>query len=347
MNTEPISSSMFDELTPVTPEAVAPNQQAPTEPTPTPTEPQVPQVPETPAAETPVVTPVAPSAPEPSFDFKAIFGDDLDSADKVKQTLTDYQSRLKELETREPDFANDDLRFKNYALKAGFDEPKANILKSVKDGTLTDPKDIVAARLQVEYGWDKQRVDNYMNRTYKLGEEYDAEDPDVQAAKDQLEMTAVIAKSFLQEQADKVQVPQKVDYQSIVQQQLETWKPVLPNLVKDNSVLKVADGIDYAVPQETLDAVGKYALEVLNLEAGYDPAKHGKEMSELINKEVWYRERNNILNYVKTEFEKKAIREKANVPVPGGTTTVPAGDKSVDDMKHVFKQMADERNKGW
>ena len=85
-----------------------------------------------------------------------------------------------------------------------------------------------------------------MNRTYKLGEEYDAEDPDVQAAKDQLEMTAVIAKSFLQEQADKVQVPQKVDYQSIVQQQLETWKPVLPNLVKDNSVLKVADGIDYA-----------------------------------------------------------------------------------------------------
>ena len=345
MNTEPISHSMFDGMASA-PQEVAPIVTAP-EVTPVEPTPQVPQVPETPAAETPVVTPVAPSAPEPSFDFKAIFGDDLDSADKVKQTLTEYQSRLKELETREPDFANDDLRFKNYALKAGFDEPKANILKSVKDGTLTDPKDIVAARLQVEYGWDKQRVDNYMNRTYKLGEEYDAEDPDVQAAKDQLEMTAVIAKSFLQEQADKVQVPQKVDYQSIVQQQLETWKPVLPNLVKDNSVLKVADGIDYAVPQETLDAVGKYALEVLNLEAGYDPVKHGKEMSELINKEVWYREKDNILNYVKTEFEKKAIREKANVPTPSGTTTVPSGNKEMDDTKSVLSQMAAERKQGW
>jgi len=345
MNTEPISHSMFDGMASA-PQEVAPIVTAP-EVTPVEPTPQVPQVPETPAAETPAVTPVTPSAPEPSFDFKAIFGDELDSADKVKQTLTEYQSKLKELETREPDFANDDLRFKNYALKAGFDEPKANILKSVKDGTLTDPKDIVAARLQVEYGWDKQRVDNYMNRTYKLGEEYDAEDPDVQAAKDQLEMTAVIAKSFLQEQADKVQVPQKVDYQSIVQQQLETWKPVLPNLVKDNSVLKVADGIDYAVPQETLDAVSKYALEVLNLEAGYDPAKHGKEMSELINKEVWYREKDNIVNYVKTELEKKAIRDKANVPTPSGTTTVPTGNKEVDDLKGLLGQMADQRGNTW
>ena len=50
----------------------------------------------------------------------------------MKQTLTEYQSRLKELETREPDFANDDPSFQNYALKAGFDEPKANILSQLK-----------------------------------------------------------------------------------------------------------------------------------------------------------------------------------------------------------------------
>jgi len=341
MNTEPISSSMFDGLAPVAPEAVAPNQQAPTEPTPTPAAPQEPSAPE--VVVTP--TPTEPTPPVPTF--SEMFEGKYNSADDVKKVLSDYEARVKELETREPDFANDDLRFKNYALKAGFDEPKANVLKAVKDGTLTDPKDIVAARLQIEFGWDKQRVDNYMNRTYKLGEEYDAEDPDVMAAKDQLEMTAVIAKSFLQDQADKVQVPQKVDYQSIVQQQVENWKPVLPNIVKENSVLKVADGIDYAVPQETLASVEKYALEVLNMEAGYDPSQHSKEMSELINKEVWYRERNNILNYVKTEYEKKAIRDKANVPVPSGTQTVPTGDKNIDDMKHVLKQMADERNQGW
>ena len=343
MNTEPISSSMFDGLAPVAPEAVAPNQQAPTEPTPTPAAPQEPPAPA--AVVTPTPTPTEPTPPVPTF--SEMFEGKYNSADDVKKVLSDYEARVKELETREPDFANDDLRFKNYALKAGFDEPKANVLKAVKDGTLTDPKDIVAARLQIEFGWDKQRVDNYMNRTYKLGEEYDAEDPDVMAAKDQLEMTAVIAKSFLQDQADKVQVPQKVDYQSIVQQQVENWKPVLPNIVKENSVLKVADGIDYAVPQETLASVEKYALEVLNMEAGYDPSQHSKEMSELINKEVWYRERNNILNYVKTEYEKKAIRDKANVPVPSGTQTVPTGDKNIDDMKHVLKQMADERNQGW
>lgn len=341
--TETTQSTMFDGLAPVAPEAVAPNQQAPIEPTPTPAAPQ-----ETPAPEavvTPTPTPTEPTPPVPTF--SEMFEGKYNSADDVKKVLSDYEARVKELETREPDFANDDLRFKNYALKAGFDEPKANVLKAVKDGTLTDPKDIVAARLQIEFGWDKQRVDNYMNRTYKLGEEYDAEDPDVMAAKDQLEMTAVIAKSFLQEQADKVQVPQKVDYQSIVQQQVENWKPVLPNIVKENSVLKVADGIDYAVPQETLASVEKYALEVLNMEAGYDPSQHSKEMSELINKEIWYRERNNILNYVKTEYEKKAIRDKANVPVPNGTQTVPTGDKAVDDTKHVLNQMAAERNQGW
>ena len=332
---------MFDGLAPVAPEAVAPNQQAPTEPTPTPAAPQEPSAPE--VVVTP--TPTEPTPPVPTF--SEMFEGKYNSADDVKKVLSDYEARVKELETREPDFANDDLRFKNYALKAGFDEPKANVLKAVKDGTLTDPKDIVAARLQIEFGWDKQRVDNYMNRTYKLGEEYDAEDPDVMAAKDQLEMTAVIAKSFLQDQADKVQVPQKVDYQSIVQQQVENWKPVLPNIVKENSVLKVADGIDYAVPQETLASVEKYALEVLNMEAGYDPSQHSKEMSELINKEVWYRERNNILNYVKTEFEKKAIREKANVPTPSGTTTVPSGNKEMDDTKSVLSQMAAERKQGW
>jgi hypothetical protein len=336
-----VTSNMFDGLAPVqpSPESVAPNQTA--MPTETAAAPEVPQATEAPAA---VATPPAPEpAPQPVFDPKAIFGEKYESVEKVKETLQQQEQRLKELESREPEFANEDLRFRNYALKAGFTEAQASVLKGVQDGTLTDHKDIVAANLQLKFGWDKSKVESYINRTYKLGEEFDAEDPEVMAAKDQLEMDAVIAKPSLVEAANKVQVPQKVDYASIVQQQVETWKPIMPTLIKDNSVLKVAEGIDYAVPAETLASVEKYALEVLNLEAGYDPAKHSKEMSELINKEVWYREKDNILSYVKTELEKKAIRDTANVPAPNGTTTVPKGNSDLDAIRSVLKQMADER----
>lgn len=331
---------MFDGLPPVAPEAVAPTQTAQPEQPQTP-----PQAPETPAVETPTVTPTEPTPPV--FNFSEMFEGKYQSVDEVKKSLQDYEARVKELETREPEFANEDLRYINYALKAGLDESKARVLKSVKDGTLTDPKDIVTAKLQIQYGWDKQKAENYVNRTYKLGEEYDLEDSEVQAARDQLEMQSVMDKTFLSEQADKVQVPQKVDYQSIVQQQLETWKPVIPTLVKDNSVISIADGINYNVPQETLASVEKYVTEVLGMEAGYDPKNHSKEVSELINKEIWWKERSNILTHVQTEMEKKSIREKANVPPPSGTQTVPSGNKELDATKDVLRQMAEERNQGW
>lgn len=337
MSQETITSTMFDGMAPVnaSPEQVAPEQTA--------------QV-ATPIVETPA--PVAPVEPTPQptppvFDPKAIFGEEYDSVDKVKATLQEQQAKLKELEGREPEFANDDLRYLNYALKAGFNESTAKVLKGVQDGTLTSPKDIVSAKLQVQLGWDAAKVEAYMNRTYKLGEEYDAEDPDSMAAKDQLEMDAVIAKPFLAEAASKIQVPQKVDYASIVQQQVESWKPVMPTLIKENSVIKVAEGIDYSVPAETLASVEKYALEVLNLEAGYDPAKHSSEMKELINKEVWYREKDNILKYVQTELEKRQIRDTANVPPAQGTHTAPTGNKDVDLARHILNQMAEDRNQGW
>lgn len=331
MNNDEIKSSLFDGQT-TPPSEVAPTEIAVVE-TPTP-----------PIQEaTPIVETAPPPEPvTPAPNFSEMFEGKYKSADEVKAAIKQYEQALKDLENREPDFANDDIRYINHAIKAGFDESKARVLKGVQDGTLTDPKDIVAAKLQIQLGWPKEKIEGYINRTYKLGEDYDVDDVEVQAARDQLEMQSVMDKQFLQEQAAKITVPQKMDYNTVIQDQLKTWEPILPNIVKDNSVIKLSDEIAYTVPAETLKSVQEFVTGVLGSEIGIDPATRTNEMSELVNKEIWWREKSNIVDYVKTELTKAAIRDKSNVPLPEGQKTVPSGNAEVDGLKHLLGQMAEE-----
>jgi hypothetical protein len=326
-----IKSSLFDgQATP--PSEVAPTEIAIVE---TPTPPIEP----TPPVES-VVTPIEAVTPTPTF--SEMFEGKFSTADEVKAELSKYQQLVKDLESKEPDFANDDIRYINHAMKAGFDESSAKVLKKVQDGTLTDPKDIVAAKLQIQLGWSKEKIEGYMDRTYKLGDDHDVDDADVQAARDQLEMQSVIDKTFLAEQAAKITVPQKVDYNTLIQDQLKTWEPILPNIVKDNAVIKLSDEIAYNVPAETLATVQKYVQDVLGLEPGYDPKTHSNEVSELVNKEIWWREKSNIAKHIENEYAKKAIREKSVVPPPSGDAVPPSGNQEVDQLKNLLGQMAKE-----
>lgn len=328
MSNETITSSLFDGLPSVQPEVATQEVQVQT------------TIPSVETTETPIV-PTVDSTPSQATTYnpKEIFGDQYDSFDKVKSELEQLRSELQLMQSREPEFANEDLRYKNYALKAGFNESQAEALKGVITGTLTDPKEIVAAKLQIQYGWDKHRVDNYMNRTYKLGEYYDEDDPEVQVAKDQLEMQSVIDKQFLEQQAQKIQMPQYVDPQQIIGQQLDQWKPVIPEMLKANSVIQLGN-MEYKVSQETLQAAEKHIMDVL----GYDyfdiqSEEQRKGIQDVINKEVVYREFNNIVNYLNVESEKKAIRDKSNVPSPSGVAPSGTTNSEVDTLRHILSQM--------
>lgn len=329
MSNETITSSLFDGLPSVQPEVA--NQEAPTQ-----TLSAVIPTEETAAAP---IAETTPSQPTPTYDPKEIFGEQYDSFDKVKSELEQMRSELQSMQSREPEFANDDLRYINYALKAGFNEDQADTLKGVVSGQLTDPVEIVAAKLQVQYGWDLDRIENYMARTYKLGDYYDADDPDVQIARDQLEMQSVIDKDYLMEQANKIQVPQYVDPQQIIGQQLEQWKPVIPDMLKANSVIKLGN-MEYNVPQETLQQAEKHIMDVL----GYDyfdikSEEQRKGIQDVINKEIVYREFNNIVNYLNVENEKKAIRDKSNVPSPSGNVPSSTTNTEIDTLRHILTQM--------
>lgn len=328
MSNETITSSLFDGLTSVQPEVATQEVQVQT------------TIPSVETTETPIA-PTVDSTPSQATTYnpKEIFGDQYDSFDKVKSELEQLRSELQSMQSREPEFANEDLRYKNYALKAGFNESQADALKGVIAGTLTDPKEIVAAKLQIQYGWDKHRVDNYMNRTYKLGEYYDEDDPEVQVAKDQLEMQSVIDKQFLEQQAQKIQMPQYVDPQQVIGQQLDQWKPVIPEMLKANSVIQLGN-MEYKVSQETLEAAEKHIMDVL----GYDyfdiqSEDQRRGIQDVINKEVVYREFNNIVNYLSVESEKKAIRDKSNVPSPSGVAPSGTTNSEVDTLRHILSQM--------
>lgn len=329
MSNETITSSLFDGLPSVQPEVA--NQEAPTQP-------MSAVIPTEEKAAAPIVEPT-PSQPTPTYDPKEIFGEQYDSFDKVKSELEQMRSELQSMQSREPEFANDDLRYINYALKAGFNEAQADTLKGVVTGQLTDPIEIVAAKLQLQYGWDLDRIENYMMRTYKLGEYYDADDPEVQIARDQLEMQSVIDKDYLVEQANKIQVPQYVDPQQIIGQQIEQWKPVIPDMLKANSVIKLGS-MEYNVPQETLQQAEKHIMDVL----GYDyfdikSEEQRKGIQDVINKEIVYREFNNIVNYLNIENEKKAIRDKSNVPSPSGNVPSGTTNTEIDTLRHILTQM--------
>jgi hypothetical protein len=332
MSNETISSALFDGLPQVEPEVAnqvqANVEQAPTE---TLSATSLPQEAKEQTATAPTET--------PTYDPRAIFGEEYDSFDKVKSEMEQLRSQLQEWQSKEPEFANDDLRYINYALKAGFTEDQADTLKGVSTGQLTDPVEIVAAKLQLQYGWDLDRIENYLKRTYKLGEFYDEDDPDVQIARDQLEMQSVIDKDYLLEQANKIQVPQYMNPQDIISNQIEQWKPIIPQMLSSNSVLKLADNMDYKVPQETLQAAEKHVMEVL----GYDyfdmqSEEQRKGIQDVIHKEIVYREFNNIVNYLNVENEKKAIRDKSNVPSPSGVKPT-VSNTEVDNLRHILSQM--------
>ena len=55
------------------------------------------------------------------------------------------------------------------------------------------------------------------------------------------------------------------------------------------------------------------------------------ELQAIAQKEIWWRERENILKAARTEWEKEAIRQKSVVPPPQGTQVIVATEQSERD----------------
>ena len=330
MNTENISSSIFDGQAPIEVAPIA--TEAPI---------VVPEVIAPVVAEPVVVAPVV-DAP---FDPKVIFGESYDTIDKVKADFDRLQLELSDLRKREPEFANDDIKFMNAAIKAGIPSDQIDLVKGFKSGTMSDAKDLVSAQLRMQYGWSKEKTDLYMDKTYKVGEDYDVDDPDVQMARMQLDMSAEIAKTYLSDKTSKINVSEGgSNVEALIQQQQEAWNPIIPEMMNKHSVVKIAEGIEYTVPKETLEQAQKLVSDVLGSDIfDVKDQRVREDLEAIVHKEVVYREFNNIVKHLNVEYEKKAIKEKANVPPVGGSQAVPSSNQELDNLRSILTQMAENR----
>lgn len=263
----------------------------------------------------PVIT--EPSVPS-EFKPEQLFGQEYDSVEKVKQELeaakelkakvSEYEVKLKESTIEDP------------YLKSLIEWSKQGKSKDMHDLVyFSDPSKLdlaqkVALQLQIETGLSPEKAIKVVNHKYKLGEEYDAEDPEVDIARTMLEVDAKKAHDQIEQFRAKESAPTpSFDYVA----QVNSWKPQIETTVNTLKELEVMPGVKYPVRQETIDAA-KAHIESILLSDGVEMSVKDSEQQKMVHNIasdfIKARELDNILKYSHTEWEKKQIREKSNIP---------------------------------
>lgn len=275
-------------------------------------------------AEAPVVEVIPEPAPISSeFKPEAIFGEEYDSVDKVKEVLTsakelkqklaEYESKLKDSEIKDP------------YIKSLSDWTKQGKSKDTHDLVYySDPSKLdlaqkVALQLQIESGLSPEKAAKIVNYKYKLGEDYDETDPEVDVARTMLEVDAKAAHDKIEQFRAKESAPvPSFDYAA----QVKSWDSNIQTTMGSLKEIEISKDMKYPVPQATLDAAKQHIESVL-LSDGVemdvkDPKQHEVVMG-IARDFIKARELDNILKYSQTEWEKKQIREKSNIPAVEST----------------------------
>lgn len=280
---------------------------------------------EPPAAEPQPPAPAPnPEPPAAAFDFKATFGEDFGDADRIKATLEEYktikekvgeyESKLKSYDGVEDPYVKSLLNW----VREGKDRATHDIVYH-SDPEKLDAAGKVAVMMQVQDGLTPEQAMLIVEDRYKLGEDYDQEDRSVRAARALLEADANKAHKFLAEFRAKESQPLP---QWDGQAHIKAWQGHIETTVKGLSSIDLPDGSKYEVPKESLQALQAHietivGTEEVDLDLGNPKSK---ETLGVIAKDfLKAREFDNIINHMKTQWEKAKILEQSHATPPRGT----------------------------
>lgn len=283
------------------------------------------------------VTPTPPPTPTATTpDFKAIFGEEYDHEDKVKNVLKEYgelKGKLSEYEKKVADteYDNDYIKSLRSAIKQGRTQESHDKVY-YSDPTKMSDAEKVALRMQWEDGIDAEKAIRLVNYQYRLGDDYDAEDRDVEMARLKLEVDAKKADTFINEHRQRESAPVVDDSH---QKQVQAWTPEIPSIA--SSVVEInipGSEWKHKASPETVKEVEKFLIDLVSNEdviVDQNNPQSKAELQAIAQKEIWWRERENILKAARTEWEKEAIRQKSVVPPPQGTQVIVATEQSERD----------------
>jgi len=272
--------------------------------------------------------PQATPAPTPTVpDFKAIFGDEYDNEEKVKGVLKEYgelKGKLTEYEQKvaDLDHDNDYIKSLRTAIKNGRSQESHDKVY-YSDPTKMTPAEKVALQMQWDDGIDAATANKLVNYKYKLGEQHDVDDPDVDMARTLLEVDAKKAEKFIEQHRQRESAPVVDDS---LQKQIQAWTPIVPSIASSVAEITIP-GSDYKhkVSSDTIKAVEKFLVDFVSdegVEVDINNPQAKEELHQIAQKEIWWREKENIMKAMHTEWEKAEIRKKSVVPPPQGTQQV-------------------------
>lgn len=266
-----------------------------------------------PTAEAKVETPIEPTpTPQPVFNPKETFGDEFESVEKVKARLDEYKSlseKVKELEGSKIVLASDYVRDLNAALLQGISQ------KAFDQVYHSDPEKLDAAeklqlQLQWKHGYNAEEAKLVVDHKYKLGDDYDSDDPDVKVARLMLTADSKEAESFLSQYRQKqLTPPSKPDQTQIVQ----AWEPIIPSIIEKAKTIKIND-LTYEVPQEIAAQVKQEVIDLLGNDFQGDSKnpEHQAYMQNLVAERIKVLTFESAMQYFLTEQDKKKIAEEAH-----------------------------------
>ena len=304
-----------------------------------------------PPVETPAIADIVPEKVEPTVEptpAPAVVTPEViselgyKSVEELKSSIEQYkelQKKVAELEGRDPDqiFADPYVKSLNQALRDG--KSKETFDRAYfSDPTKMSEAEKVALNLQIELGLTAEKANEYVNSKYKLGEDYDIDDPAVRDARLELMVEAKKADRTIEQFRSKELAPAP----DVVAQNLQTWSPVIPKLVEPFKELTI-EGIEtkFKVSQDSLDKAAQLLKDVVaNKEFNLNPSdpKDLDQINDLIMSTVMTNERKSYDKFLMNEIEKRHIKEKSNVP-PATPEKAPTGRDERAEARHIFKQM--------
>lgn len=206
----------------------------------------------------------------PSDLLKGIFGDEWNDPAKIKEALnkakTDPLDAIKDGELKEL------VKATNAGIKREAYEAAKKI--NLDDSKVTDA-DKMSLYMQLKKGFSKEDADKYVSLTYRLGENDNAEDPQVELARLNLkDHVSDYAENWLRDKKTEFSTPP-------TQRQLEKWNPEIPKLVAEHAKISIpVPGIDtpfvFAInPADTAEMENFLKGIVGNIEGFTSPQDEG------------------------------------------------------------------------
>jgi hypothetical protein len=262
--------------------------------------------------------PVKPDA----FNPKEIFGEDYDSVDKVKEVLgkaKDYEVRLSEYEKKVKDSEVSDPYLKSIISwhQQGKDRSLHDLVY-FSDPSKMEPQEKIALKLQIESGLTRDEAMAYVSHNYKLGEDFDDEDPSVSAARVAMKIDAGSADRFISEWREKESQPAPTfDYAA----QVQTWTPHIESTVQGLKSFEVLDGIAFQADDKMIADVSNHIKTVLGtegVEMDINDPKQQEALKAMAKDHFVAKNFDKILTWYRNEWEKKATLKESNARPEAG-----------------------------